>query len=182
MIFDYCRMDLLGIGCGLQPVMTGYSIGFLDPLNPPGLCEINMSKAAAAADANPFGVLSDTIGQTANICANCCIGEGTEPTLFELFNEGRRANTGSGGEVTFAFADFDLRFEGNDTALCSSLRQRDVNRGRVCLFGIGCAPPANPTCQQVVTGTVCNDTDHDGIGECVVCGAVEPGRMRVLPE
>ena len=150
MIFDYCRMDLLGTA--EQPVITGYSIGFLDPLNPPGLCEINMSKAALAADANPFGVLSDTNQQTANICANCCIGEGTEPTLFELFNEGRTANTGSGGEVTFANADFDLRFEGNDTALCSSVRQRDVNRGRVCLFGIGCTPPANPTCQQIVNG------------------------------
>jgi hypothetical protein len=154
-IFDYCRMDLIG-GAGFpdfSPVLTGYSIGFLDPLNPPGLCEINMSKAAAAADANPFRVLDDTFGQTANICANCCIGEGTEPTLFELFNEGLRANTGSGGEVTFAKPDFDLRFEGNDTVLCSSTRQRDVNRGRVCLFGIGCAPPANPTCQTVVPGT-----------------------------
>ena len=103
-----------------QPVLTGYSIGFLDPLNPPGLCEINLSTAAAAADTNPFGVLPDTNGQTANICANCCIGEGTEPTLFELFNEGLRAGTGSGGEVTFARPDFDLRFEGNDAVLCSS--------------------------------------------------------------
>ena len=149
-IFDYCQMSLLGTA--EHPVITGYSIGFLDPLNPPGLCEINMSKAALAADANPFGVLSDTNQQTANICANCCIGEGTEPTLFELFNEGRTASTGSGGEVTFAFADFDLRFEGNDPLLCSSARQRDVNRGRVCLFGIGCTPPANPTCQQIVNG------------------------------
>jgi hypothetical protein len=97
--------------------------------------------------------LSDSNGQTANVCANCCIGEGTEPTLFELFNEGRRAGTGSGGEVTFATPDFDLRFEGNDPVLCTSTRQRDVNRGRVCLFGIGCAPPANPQCTTVVPGT-----------------------------
>jgi len=150
-IFDYCRMDLLGTEG--SPVLTGYSIGNLSPLNPPGMCEINMSKAAAAADTNPFGVLPDTNQQTANICANCCIGEGTEPTLFELFNEGLRANTGAGGEVTFARPDFDLRFEGNDAVLCSSARQRDLNRGRVCLFGVGCAPPANPQCQTVVPGT-----------------------------
>jgi hypothetical protein len=115
MVFDYCRMDLLGTA--EQAVITGYSIGSLDPLNPPGLCEINMSKAAAAADTGVFGVLGPDTGgngQTAVICANCCIGEGTEPTLFELFNEGRRAGTGSGGEITFATPDFDLRFEGND--------------------------------------------------------------------
>jgi len=151
MIFDYCRMDLLGTA--FSPVLTGYSIGGLDPLNPPGMCEINMSTAAAAAETNPFGVLPGTNGQTANICANCCIGEGTEPTLFELFNEGLRAGTGPGGEVTFARPDFDLRFEGNDAVLCSSVRQRDLNRGRVCLFGIGCAPPANPICQAVVVGS-----------------------------
>ena len=135
-----------------QAVITGYSIGDLDPLNPPGLCEINMSKAAAAADTGVFGVLPDTNGQTANICANCCIGEGTEPTLFELFNEGRRASTGAGGEILLALPDFDLRFEGNDPALCTSVRQRDVNRGRVCLLGVGCAPPANPLCQVIVPG------------------------------
>ena len=152
MIFDYCRMDLLGTE-QIRPVITGYSIGGLDPLNPPGLCEINLSKAAAAAESDPFGVVPDTNQQTANICANCCIGEGTEPTMFELFNEGLRANTGAGGEITFARPDFDLRFEGNDALLCSSTRQRDLNRGRVWLFGVGCAPPANPLCQTVVVGT-----------------------------
>src|SRR4029453_13100343 len=131
----FCRMDLLGRD--VNPVITGFSIGGQNPLNPPGLCEINLSKAAAAADARTFGVLPDTNGQTAQICANCCIGEGTEPALFELFNEGSRANTGSGGEVTFASPDFDLRFEGNDPALCSSSRQRDLNRGRGGLFGGG---------------------------------------------
>jgi hypothetical protein len=161
MIFDYCRMDLLGTES--SPVLTGYSIGFLDPLNPPGMCEINMSCAAAAADTNPFGVLPCTNGQTANICANCCIGEGTEPTLFELFNEGLRAGTGAGGEVTFARPDFDLRFEGNDAVLCTSVRQRDLNRGRVCLFGVGCAPPANPQCLVVVAGTFVTTPGTTGV-------------------
>ncbi len=160
-IFDFCRMDLLGTAA--QPVLTGYSIGGLNPLNPPGLCEINLSKAAAAADTNPFGVLTDTNGETANICANCCIGEGTEPTLFEFFNEGLTAGTGSGGEVTFARPDFDLRFEGNDSVLCSSARQRDLNRGRVCLYGVGCAPPPNPACLSVVPGTFVTNPTTTGI-------------------
>jgi hypothetical protein len=157
MIFDYCRMDLIG-GSGdvgeFEPVLTGFSIGNLSPLNPPGLCEINISKAADAAETNPFGVLPDTAGQTANICANCCIGEGTEPTLFELFNEGLTAGVDSGGIVTNTRPDFDLRFEGNDALLCTNQqRQRDVNQGRVCLFGVGCAAPANPSCSTVVPGT-----------------------------
>jgi hypothetical protein len=156
-------MDLLGVPENNHQVITGYSIGGLDPLNPPGLCEINMSTAAAAAESNVFGVLPGTNGQTATICTNCCIGEGTEPTLFELFNEGARANTGSGGEVTFANADFDLRFEGNDAALCSSSRQRDLNRGRVCLLGVGCAPPANPTCQTVVPVTFATTPTTTGL-------------------
>src|SRR4030095_128783 len=159
-IFDYCRMDLLGTAA--QPVIVGFSIGGLDPLNPPGLCEINLSKAAAAAETT-FGVLPDTNGQTATICANCCIGEGTEPTLFELFNEGLTANTGSGGEVTLGRPDFDLRFEGNDAALCTSARQRDLNKGRVCFFGVGCAPPANPLCTNVLPGTFVTTPTTTGI-------------------
>lgn len=148
-VFEYCRMDLLGTPD--FPVIAGYSIGGLDPLNPPGLCETNLSVAAAAADQGTFGVLAG--GQIAAVGCNCCIGEGTEPTIFELFNEGSQASTGSGGEITFAKPDFDLRFEGNDAALCTSGRQRDANRGKVCFLGIGCAPPANPNCTAVVTGT-----------------------------
>ena len=148
-VFEYCRMDLLGTAD--FPVITGYSIGGLDPLNPPGMCEVNLSVAAAAADAGAFGVLAG--GQIAAVGCNCCIGEGTEPTIFELFNEGLQAGTGSGGEITFAKPDFDLRFEGNDAALCTSSRQRDLNRGKVCFLGIGCAPPSNPICAAVVTGT-----------------------------
>jgi hypothetical protein len=142
-------MDLLGTAD--FPVIAGFSIGGLDPLNPPGLCETNLSVAAAAADAGAFGVLAGN--QIAAVGCNCCIGEGTEPTIFELFNEGSQASTGSGGEITFAKPDFDLRFEGNDAATCTSSRQRDANRGKVCFLGVGCAPPANPICRTVVTGT-----------------------------
>jgi hypothetical protein len=141
--FEYCRMDLLGTAT--RPVLVGYSIGALNPLNPPGMCEINLGEAARAADANPFGVIQ---GQTASIMP-CLIGEGTEPTLFELFNEGRDPEIGSGGEITFATPDFDLRFEGNDAALCTPGRQRDLNRGKVGFYGIGCEPPPNPQCLLV---------------------------------
>jgi hypothetical protein len=152
-------MDLLGTE--EQPVITGFSLGGLDPLNPPGLCETNLSLAAAAADAAPFGVLIGN--QTANICANCLIGEGTEPTIFELFNEGRGARTGAGGEIVFATPDFDLRFEGNDAQLCTSSRQRDLNRGKVGFFGVGCLPPANPLCQVVVPGTFVTNPGTTGL-------------------
>ncbi len=144
-VFDFCRMDLLGRPENNHQVITGYSIGGLDPLNPPGLCETNLSVVSAAADTT-FGVLD---GQIAAVGCNCCIGEGTEPTIFELFNEGRGSTVGSGGEVTLATPDFDLRFEGNDAALCTATRQRDQNRGRVCFLGVSCNPPTNPLCQVV---------------------------------
>lgn len=148
-IFDYCRMDLLGTEA--QPVIAGFSVGGLSPLNPPGLCEINLSTAAAAADTGPFGVIQ---GQTASIMP-CLIGEGTEPTIFELFNEGRGPAIGAGGEIVFATPDFDLRGEGNDAALCTPPRQRDANRGKVGFFGVGCLPPPNPLCVAVTpVGTI----------------------------
>ncbi len=146
--FEFCRMDLLGTPT--SPVITGFSIGGLSPLNPPGLCETNLSEAARAADAGTFGVIQ---GQIAAIGCNCTIGEGTEPTIFELFNSGSDAGIGDGGEITFATPDFDLRFEGNDAALCTPARQTDANRGKVTFLGVGCLPPANPLCQIVVPGT-----------------------------
>ena len=144
-LFEYGRMDLLGTETA--PVISGYSIGGLDPLNPPGLCETNLSIAALNAETT-FGLLIGN--QTAAIGCNCLIGEGTEPTIFELFNEGRGARTGAGGEQVFATADFDLRFEGNDAAICTSTRQHDFNRGKVGFLGISCAPPANAICTTVV--------------------------------
>ena len=144
-VFDYGRMHL--IGTAGRPVITGYSIGGLNGLNPPGLCETNLSEAARGAEST-FGVLVGS--QTAAISCSCLIGEGTEPTIFELFDEGRLASIGSGGEITEATPDFDLRFEGNDAATCTQARQRDLNRGRLAFFGIGCAPPSNPQCLAVI--------------------------------
>ena len=148
-VFEYCRMDLLGTAA--RPVLTGFSIGGLDPLNPPGLCEINLSKAQGEA-LTVFGVLPSSNNETAAVGCNCCIGEGTEPTIFELFNEGKDAAIGAGGEITFASPDFDLRFEGNDAALCTGIRQKDANRGRICFRGIGCSPPAAQICAAVIPG------------------------------
>jgi hypothetical protein len=158
-VFEYCRMDLLGTE--VQPVLVGYSIGALSALNPPGLCETNLSEAARAADTGPFGVIQ---GQTASIMP-CLIGEGTEPTIFELFNSGSGPRLGDGGEIAFATPDFDLRFEGNDPALCTPIRQRDLNRGKVGFFGIGCAPPANPLCLAVTpVGTVAVAPGQPAVG------------------
>ncbi|HKS40681.1 MAG TPA: hypothetical protein VJX74_08680, partial [Blastocatellia bacterium] len=159
-LFEFCRMDLLGHPEDNHSVITGYSIGGLDPLNPPGLCETNLSEAARAAETT-FGVLPGN--QTASIGCNCLIGEGTEPTIFELFNEGLLANVGAGGEVTLATPDFDLRFEGNDPALCQSTRQTDPNRGKVGFLGIGCAPPANAICQTIVPGTFATTPGSTGL-------------------
>ena len=81
-IFEYCRTDMFGTPD--RPVLVGFSIGGTSPFIPPGLCEINISIAATAADTAPFGVIQ---GVTASLMP-CLIGEGTEPHLFELFNEG----------------------------------------------------------------------------------------------
>jgi len=132
--FDYGRMDLLGTPD--RPVITGYSEGGASPLDPPGLCETNLSTAASRSDTSPFGVID---GQTASIEA-CLIGQSTEPHIFELFDEGRDARIGAGGEITFATPDFDFRFEGNDPALCTPVRQRDFNRGKVGFLGKTCPP------------------------------------------
>ncbi|HYP30208.1 MAG TPA: hypothetical protein VE262_26115 [Blastocatellia bacterium] len=147
-IFEYCRMDLLGVP--VNPVLVGYSIGGLSPLNPPGLCEVGLGglgEAARAAEQpapTGFGVFA---GQT-GIIAPCLIGEGTEPTIFELFNEGADPSIDSGGVPTFATADFDLRFEGNGNCTPPA-RQDDLNRGKVGFFGIGCLPPPAPDCVLV---------------------------------
>jgi hypothetical protein len=159
-VFEYCRMDLLGTAT--RPVLTGFSVGGLNPLNNPppgvnppgvlaGICGVNLSLAQGEA-LTAFGVLATTNNETAAIGCNCCIGEGTEPTLFELFNCGSDASIGAQGEVTFAKPCFDLRFEGNDAALCTALRQKDSNRGKLCFFGIGCSVPSAVTCAAVIPG------------------------------
>jgi hypothetical protein len=133
-VFDYNRMDALGAG-DLNPIITGYGAGNGVNTNPPGLCEVNLGEAARAAE-NTFGVIQN---QTASI-APLLIGEGTEPTLFELFNDGQPASIGTQGEIFLATPDFDLRAEGNDTGLSTPVRQRDLNRGRIGFAGLGLPP------------------------------------------
>jgi hypothetical protein len=145
--FGYGRMDLLGTQG--SPVITGYSIGGLDPLNPPGLCQTNLGTAATAAEADIFGVIQ---GQTASIEANL-IGEGTEPTIYQLFDQGREGSFDIGtGLITLANVDFDLRDPGNDPAASKSVRQTDVDKGVAGFFGIGCAPPSSPNGQVLIPG------------------------------
>ncbi|HKP48277.1 MAG TPA: Calx-beta domain-containing protein [Pyrinomonadaceae bacterium] len=145
MNFDYGRMDLLGTDA--NPVLSGFSIGGLDPLNPPGMCEVNLSELARAADTSPFGVLPGN--QTASILPGV-IGEGTEPTIYEFFNGGAHGSVSGGGLVTPSSADFDLRFEGNDPAASKPASQIDQDRGRINLFGAGSAPPASPSISSVL--------------------------------
>jgi hypothetical protein len=132
----FCRMDVLGTPD--DPVITGFSIGNQNPLNPPGLCSTDLSAAARAADTDPF--------------RPCLIGEGTEPEIFELFNTAHGPSIGSGGEITNATPVFDLRFEGNDPGLAAAIntRQTSPNRGRVCFFGTTCQLPPNPICLTVI--------------------------------
>jgi len=62
-----------------------------------------------------------------------------------------------------ATPDFDLRFEGNDPALCTTTRQRDLNKGKVGFFGVGC--PANPICQTVTpVGTIVVAPNQPAVG------------------
>src|SRR5262249_22671973 len=169
-VFDYCRMDLLGTS--RRPVIVGFSVGGLTPTNPPGLCATNLSEASRAADNAPFGTLaggggscSSTGGEAVLVGGGppcgCCIGEGTEPSIFELFNGGKDASLGTGGEITNATPCFDLRFEGNDSALCTPLRQRDLNRQRICFNGISCVP--QDICLAVVPGTFVTTPTTTGI-------------------
>ena len=164
-IFEYCRTDLFGTPD--RPVLVGFSIGGTSPFNPPGLCEINLSTAATAADTAPFGVISDNpIGAIQGVTASimpCLIGEGTEPHLFELFNEASDTVIQPSGEVVIGTPDFDLRGEGFLAAFCTPNRQRDLNRGKVGFFGVGCAPPANPLCQTVVPGAFVTTPSTTGL-------------------
>ncbi|PYP86616.1 MAG: hypothetical protein DMF61_13125, partial [Blastocatellia bacterium AA13] len=144
---DYCRMDLLGTSS--NPVIAGFSIGNQNALNPPGLCSTNLSRAAVAADGSQF--LAQQPGDV-DVVAQCLLGEGTEPEIFEFFQGGSGPKIGSGGEITLTTPAFDLRFEGNDSGLAAAIqtRQQDRNRGRVCFFGTTCQLPPNPICAAVL--------------------------------
>lgn len=171
-VFDYGLTELLGTTT--SAVITGYSVGGLSPLNPPGLCATNLSEVARASDANPFGVIN---GQSASIQA-CLIGEGTEPTIYELFNSSTGGGIGSGGEVTFATPDFDLRFEGNDPAMCTPARQRDLNRGKVGFFGVSC--PVNPLCLAVTpVGTVTVAPGQPAVGSAAAGSQLDANGNRI---
>ena len=129
---DYSHMDLIGVAS--NPVISGYSVGALTTTNPPALCEVNLSEAARTAD----GGVGPIQGQTASINAGL-IGEGTESTVFELFDSG-----------TLAAPDFDLRFEGNDTSTITPPGQPDDNRESLGFFGVGVDGPVGGLITNVV--------------------------------
>ena len=142
-VFDYARMNV--VGATNQAAITGYTIGALSQTNPPGLCEVNLGEAQRAAEGGAFGV----VGESATIAANL-IGEGTEPTVYEVFNEGENASIGSQGQINLAEPDYDLRHEGINPLASTPPRQRDLNKGRIGFVGFG-LPPA-PVIQSVVPG------------------------------
>jgi len=166
-LLAYARTDLLGTDA--QPVITGYSVGSLDPLNPPGLCETNLSNAARDAESGRFGLIQGQ-GQTASV-DSCLIGEGTEPAVFELFNSGFPAQVAAGGDITFAKPDFDLRSPGNDPVLSQPAGQTDPNQGTVGLVGASPTPPENPTISSIVFGPFVPTPTTTGVTNAI--GAVE---------
>lgn len=137
---SYSRMDLLGTPG--RPVIAGYSIGNLNTANPPGLCESDLGEAARAAETGTFGLIPNQ-PQISSIQEGL-IGEGTEPTIYELFDSGSDVIIGGGGEITFAVPDFDLRFEGNNATFSTPPLQADLNKTDVAFYGVSCAPPPIP--------------------------------------
>jgi hypothetical protein len=165
---QFCRMDVLGTMD--DPVITGFSIGAQSPFNPPGLCSTNLSAAARAADTDPF--------------RPCLIGEGTEPEIFEFFNQGHGPSIGSGGEITLTTPAFDLRFEGNDPGIAAALtpRQQDQNRGEVCFFGTTCELPPAPQCLIVApNGTVAVPPGNPAVGTAAAATPTGGGNKFASP-
>ena len=93
----YHQMEL--IGDAAAPVLVGFTTGFDGVFNtgtiPPGLCETNLSEASPAAD-SPFFM-------------DGAIGCGTEPSLYEYFNDGDLGGVNPDGTIRPSQIDFDLR-------------------------------------------------------------------------
>jgi len=91
------------VGTDAQPVITGYSVGSLDPLNPPGLCETNLKQCRARCGKRPLRAHSKARGKSASV--DSCLIVKTEPTVFELFNSGFRPRSPPGRYKRFAKPD-----------------------------------------------------------------------------
>lgn len=133
MRFDYGYMSVAGSSS--QPVLVGYSVGGQSGTVPPGLCGINLSEAALAADNDIF--------------RPCLIGEGTEPEIHQFFNHGT-----AGDYQTSAVFDLDLRWEGNDPVLATPISRTadaNLNRGNICLYGAACTQPEPALTYSITT-------------------------------
>lgn len=123
----YHTIEAVGAGDGTgQPVVVGFMTGFDGVFNtgtiPPGLCETNLSNATPSPD-DPFFM-------------NGCIGMGTEPALYEFFDDGSYGFVRSDGTISAPFVDVDLRADYIDACLPRpELVNPDPNTECICFKG-----------------------------------------------
>jgi hypothetical protein len=120
----YGRMDLLGSQQAGDTVLVGVTPGHQPITTTPG---INVSAGALAGDV-PFPAALG-ISMAGPIPAS----------PYEFFTLGVPASYTVTGGITTTFAAqpvFDLRNEGNDSALSTPINQPDPNRGQVCFYNL----------------------------------------------
>ena len=132
----YHQMEI--VGSASQPVIVGFSTGFDGVFNvgtiPPGLCETNLSAATPAAD-DPFFMGGE-------------IGMGTEPSLYEFFNQGTYGSVNPDGTINPVLVDFDLRQE--VPADCIARPERFIDTTSAdCLLFKGSNIPVGLFCQSI---------------------------------
>lgn len=158
--FRYHIMELFGdpaVGSGA--VIVGFSTGGNVGAIPPGLCETNLSQAAPAADA-PFMPLQ--------------IGMGTEPEIYELFNDGVTGGVDPvTGIITPSTIDFDL--SDVDTA-CLTRPGRFLDQTFAsCLNFKGSNQPIGLFCQSIdIADTSANDDPFTGPTTFTISGFAFP--------
>lgn len=172
--FVYHQMEI--IGDAAAPVLVGFTTGFDGVFNtgtiPPGLCETNLSEASPAAD-SPFFM-------------DGAIGMGTEPSLYEYFNDGDLGGVNPDGTIRPSMIDFDLRqgfFE--DCVTRPELFIDDTSAD--CLLFKGSNIPVGLFCQSIgVTAIGGNDDPFLGPANLQIDGFLFPmpttGENAVCPQ
>lgn len=170
----YHQMEI--IGDAAAPVLVGFTTGFDGVFNtgtiPPGLCETNLSEASPADD-SPFFM-------------NGAIGMGTEPTLYEYFNDGDLGGVNPDGTIRPSQIDFDLRqgfFE--DCVTRPELFLDDTSAD--CLLYKGSNIPVGLFCKSIgVTAVGGNDDPFLGPANLQINGFLFPmpttGENAVCPQ
>jgi hypothetical protein len=166
--FRYHQMDAVGDPTAnptanqpaALPILVGFSTGGGAPTFPPGLCETNISDAIPPADA-PFMPLQ--------------VGMGTEPHLYEFFNEGSYGGFNDAGAIIPTVIDFDFR----DTPLeCfptfPTLTFRDTPFVS-CVNYKGSNIPVGLFCQSLsISDNSPNDSPFDGPVNFTISGFAFP--------